>query len=760
MKTLIVNRNIIGSILAVMSLIYGLQGVSYAQDAPEPVVEFSDRTLAIAVRIAIGRQNKTPTPVSILKIREMPEAEVLKIPKAELAKLKSLSGGGSVTDDLPDITDLSGLEHATQLLTLYLRGEDVTDLTPLTELTQLTYIDLWGNRIFDIEPLRELTQLRELYLARNEISDISPLAGLTELRELYLDSNEISDISPLAGLTELRVLWLYNNRIRDISALTELTELTWLILITNQISDITPLAQLTNLTYLGLTNNQIRDVSPLSQLKILRRLRLRYNRITDASPLITLLDEIPDLDIDIEIVREAAGPTITASTAQPLTAATLNGSVVTLKLSSGAFESESSIGEAVTISGITGITFDETDIERVSEKEVEIQITFEGKIDSNTTLIFTVGPGAIRYYNGPSRTAEISVTAGTKAAVTEASTIDATVSISPAAVGSPAIGQQLEFSLNITKGEAVAGYQATVQFDTTALRHVESSNSDYLPDGAFFAQPVVEGNLVKLNAVSLAGESDGDGTLATLTFEVIAVKASTLTLSDVLLSNSGGKTFAPQVENAEITESTGLKGDVNGDGTVNIGDLVLVASNLGKTGQNAADVNGDGVVNIADLVLVAGALGTSAAAPSLHPQALEVLTAADVKLWLSQAQLMNLTDPKVQRGILFLEQLLVALTPKKTALLANYPNPFNPETWIPYHLAKDADVTLHIYAVNGTLVRTLALGHQPAGIYQNRSRAAYWDGKNAFGEPVASGVYFYTITAGDFTATRKMLIRK
>ncbi|MDE0010798.1 MAG: T9SS type A sorting domain-containing protein [Candidatus Poribacteria bacterium] len=100
------------------------------------------------------------------------------------------------------------------------------------------------------------------------------------------------------------------------------------------------------------------------------------------------------------------------------------------------------------------------------------------------------------------------------------------------------------------------------------------------------------------------------------------------------------------------------------------------------------------------------------------------------------------------------------MLPKETALLANYPNPFNPETWIPYHLSKDADVTLHIYAVNGTLVRTLSLGHQPAGMYQSRSRAVYWDGRNAFGEPVASGVYFYTLTAGDFTATQKMLIRK
>ena len=101
-----------------------------------------------------------------------------------------------------------------------------------------------------------------------------------------------------------------------------------------------------------------------------------------------------------------------------------------------------------------------------------------------------------------------------------------------------------------------------------------------------------------------------------------------------------------------------------------------------------------------------------------------------------------------------------ALTPKETALLSNYPNPFNPETLIPYQLAEAADVMLTIYAVDGLLARTLVLGYRPASICQGKSRAAYWDGKNAVGESVASGVYFYTLTAGDFTATRKMLIRK
>ena len=113
----------------------------------------------------------------------------------------------------------------------------------------------------------------------------------------------------------------------------------------------------------------------------------------------------------------------------------------------------------------------------------------------------------------------------------------------------------------------------------------------------------------------------------------------------------------------------------------------------------------------------------------------------------------------VLKGLLQLLAELGAI-PSETALLPNYPNPFNPETWIPYHLAKAANVTLTIYDMRGIAVCQLMLGHQPAGIYRSKQRAAYWDGRNESGEPVASGAYFYTLTAGEFTATRKLLIIK
>ena len=208
-----------------------------------------------------------------------------------------------------------------------------------------------------------------------------------------------------------------------------------------------------------------------------------------------------------------------------------------------------------------------------------------------------------------------------------------------------------------------------------------------------------------------------------------------------------------------------LVGDVNGDGTVNILDLVSVASRFGETAAPEADVNGDGTVNTEDLVAVANSFGNVAAAPSA-----QALHASHVQQWVTLAKQMVAesgieTSVAVQpynyeRGIQVLEQLLATLVPKSTALLANYPNPFNPETWIPYRLATGSDVQISIYDTQGRLVRHLDMGHQAAGLYETRSRAAYWDGRNEMGEAVASGLYFYTLTAGDFSATRKMLILK
>jgi hypothetical protein len=102
----------------------------------------------------------------------------------------------------------------------------------------------------------------------------------------------------------------------------------------------------------------------------------------------------------------------------------------------------------------------------------------------------------------------------------------------------------------------------------------------------------------------------------------------------------------------------------------------------------------------------------------------------------------------------------VTVLPEHTRLLANFPNPFNPDTWLPYKLAQDANVAIWIYNQKGQIIRTIDLNQQPAGTYVTKDRAVYWDGTNNLGESVASGAYFYTLQAGKFTATRRMLIIK
>ena len=117
-------------------------------------------------------------------------------------------------------------------------------------------------------------------------------------------------------------------------------------------------------------------------------------------------------------------------------------------------------------------------------------------------------------------------------------------------------------------------------------------------------------------------------------------------------------------------------------------------------------------------------------------------------------------SPAAMKRLIYLQQLIALARPEQTQLLANYPNPFNPETWIPYELATDTTVKITIYASNGVVVRALQLGHQSAGYYTDRDRAAYWDGRNALGEQVASGVYFYQLETDELSTMRKMVILK
>ncbi len=226
--------------------------------------------------------------------------------------------------------------------------------------------------------------------------------------------------------------------------------------------------------------------------------------------------------------------------------------------------------------------------------------------------------------------------------------------------------------------------------------------------------------------------------------------------------NDGWQQALPHIQK-EPLKAPSLAWDINNDGIVDIQDLLVIAGSFGADSpeNSKVDVNQDGRVNILDLLIVAAHFSetTNPAAPTTQRKT-NSKHLGQIEKWIIEARLVDDGSEVLKKGIATLKGLLDNIIPDKTILLPNYPNPFNPETWIPYDLGTDANVKIDIYNMKGQRVRQLAIGHQVAGTYRTQSRAAHWDGRNSTGEPVASGVYVYTLQAGKFKATRRMVILK
>ncbi len=246
-------------------------GVVTSSVYAESPVYFADANLKAAVESRLGLSD--PTPSDMLS----------------LTWLQIVSGG---------ITDLTGLEYATNLTYLYLEVNQISDISPLSGLTKLTDLLLGHDQISDISALSGLTNLNKLTLYHNElISDISPLSGVTNLMTLYIGDNQVSDISVLSDLTHLAELGISSNPISDISALSGLTNLTDLYMSSAQISDISAISGLTRLRLLSADYNQISNISALAGLARLDLLYLYGNQIGDISPLTGLM-QLTRLDLE------------------------------------------------------------------------------------------------------------------------------------------------------------------------------------------------------------------------------------------------------------------------------------------------------------------------------------------------------------------------------------------------------------------------------------------------------------------------------
>ena len=665
-------------------------------------------------------------------------------PLALMSKLKHLDLD---ENQISDVGPLSGL---TQLERLWLRHNGIREIWPLAALNQLKLLDLNNNQISSVNSLASLSTLKQLRLKDNQISDVSPLTELTQLEALYLSGNQIIDVSPFAGLTNLEVLDLSGNQIIGVSPLAGLTNLEVLGLWGNQIIGVSPLAELTNLKVLYLNNNQIQDVNPLTNLVNLIKLSLDENPITDISPLQTLIRQNPNFQIDIAIRID-----------EPVNVLIYTGLASWIELPDAIAEAETTQNLLQSVGIDAEITQSEYYV-----RQWMLQTTSDGAVD--VLIIYGVLPSTI-YARG--NTMPDGSVAENWIETTDGNTLlnhadylgywsvelDDSYELVTFQNGFGTLQNLMDIpNIVIPSGPGNDNNPMSVTTDGSTLTPSLANFESDIP----FPLDQLEGDWYPEKILA----SDTGDTQATLADPVLLRDGDLGRIAIVYQTwfkdDPKGEVAAELIINYLLADPVELAADINEDGRMNIQDLVFVAANLGETGENAADVNGDGIVDIRDFVEVAGALDASAAAPALDPQALSLFTAADVRKWLSEAQHLNFTDPTSQRGIRFLEQLLTTLIPKETALLPNYPNPFNPETWIPYQLSEPADVTLTIYAANGQIVRQLPLGHQSAGTYQSRARAVYWNGRNAIGEAVASGIYFYTLTAGDFTATRKMLIRK
>ncbi len=694
------------------------------------IVDIPDENLRAAIAETLGKA--ADVPITTLEMES-------------LKKLRANDRG---------ISDLTGLETASRLQELHLNRNTITDLSPLSGLNKLERLEMNHNTILsDLSPLSSLPKLKWLFLEDNVISDLSLLTELLTLHDLRLGGNIIEDLSPVAGLHNLGSISIGNNLITDLTPLKDLKKLEWIVMSGNPPADLTPLSGLMSLRSIHSWGTPILDLTPLKDLPKLRVLDICGGEISDISALaeMTTLTEIYLVGNDITDISSLANLT-------HLTRLNLSeNEIVDISPVAG-------LGNLQWFSFLDNAVSDVSSIEGLFEDTVIVWHTNPAFPSGGTKIVgpwlWVLVPGdritdgdALFVVSDGQGTEQKVATVGASEGKRIGNNVWTADNIAPS--GKNNIGEMLKRQ-GVGNSGIVYG-SATIESPHEQQTRMFVGHRD--------------GIRLYLNGEMVYQKNSGNHRQGYHTFLPVTLKAGT----NVLLAgldnqhvNQWHASFGFDVGteytvNKPISRDKVPAYDVNEDGHITILDLILVGQDYGKSPPvNArADVNGDGHVNITDIVLVARHLGEITGIPAA-PELLthKGLSSAKLSFWIKAAQAEDDGSLVFRQGIATLQRLLTTQTPQQTALLVNYPNPFNPETWIPYQLAKPAEVTLTIYAADGAVVRTLMLGHQPTGMYQGPSRAAHWDGRNDLGELVSSGLYFYTLKAGDFTATRKMLILK
>ena len=724
---------------------------------------------------------------------------------SDLSPIKGLTNLTALEFNWTLVSDLSILVELVNLEWFRMWGHQVSDLSPLAGLTKLEWIGICGGQLSDLTPLAGLTNLKTLAIASEQLSDISPLADLTALEHLHLRQNNISDLMPLTGLTNLRKLQLNENEILDLSPLARLTNLRELDLSDNPISDVSPLAGLTGLTELRLHNNNISDFSPLDGIREEIKYFSWYGNpgFPEGGPKIEgpwLWVNFPDPRMRIgdptDFLSEASEGMITEediATHGATEGKSVGSSVWTSHklLPTGRIAEPETLADVLNVPSVNedyGVLYGAVSVYSPQAQETTMYVGGEGGLRTwlNGTLIFSsgdYGEGVDSYTDSFPVTLQhgrnvllIRIRSLGRVFVGFEPGTEYTVATSGIGASLPEtvihVGDTFTLDINAENVNDLAGWQSDISFDPAVLEAVEVNEGDFLKtDGGatFFQDGTIDNTAGKITRISATRFNEdgvtGTGTLLSVTFLAKTGGETQLALHNLQLGAFTGEQINAESYEVVITIVGQLiVGDVNRDGQVSILDMILVAKHFGEaaSANPQADVNGDGTINIQDLIIVAQHLGESivSAAPSVTAINNGGLTPEMVQAWIAAARIENDDSIAFQQGIANLERLLALFIPEKTVLLHNYPNPFNPETWIPYHLANSSDVTITIYNTRGAVVRQLDLGHQREGYYTGKVRAAYWDGRNTVGERVASGIYLYQLQADNLSFLRRMVILK
>ncbi len=696
-------------------------------------------------------------------------------PLSRLVRLEELFLGENGLGD----EGVSHLASVVGLRTLSLRDNHISDIGFLAHLTRMRELYLGHNNIGDISPLKHLTMLQRLHLQGNNISDVSPLVGLTALKELHLAGNPVSDISPLYALLrqnpDLKIYLeggkpltpktvsipepvnIPDPNLRaaiekalgkasgDTITASDMAKLTRLEAQNTNISDLTGLEHATNLTELFLWDNNITDISVLSSLTNLTVLWLMDNNISDLSPLVanTGLGKGDTVDVSENPLSyqsinthiptlQRRGVEVIFKNLKPTT------SEYTLSIPAGT----SLIHVPLKVTAVDGVAKTVTTISNLYD-------ALGGVLTVNFLMTYDSQQGWIGYWGASDAgtpadrtlTDDIGIIAGIKAPVS-------------LRLSGTALGTNGNSTITLTPGLNLVGIPLR---DERINRVSDLLRLDGIWGNVSMIILTEDGDFQSVGHAGDPGDvpiTGGQG------FILMAQQAAQITISGEAWTSVSETAAAPLVTRKGIkvgdaTPVLALRGSVvDEEAALNTLGFRVTVKNLssGRTVTGMTKDEGSGYrLTVVDIEKGrAAAIGDTL---EISAQALDPFIDVTPLRY-------TVTAEDVRQSWIQLPALVAYEIPAETELLANYPNPFNPETWIPYRLAEDAFVTLTIYDLNGHLARTLDVGHRIAAAYESRSKAIYWDGRNDLGEPVASGIYFYTLTAGDFSATRRMVILK